>query len=132
MLFFGQPWKKLASNKFYPIGLFFFNRLVRYSYWRYSRSWLIEFNGLNKLKLRFLPRPKGLGLLGFKVHLRGRFSRKQKASSLWYMRGQLPLTSVRSTVDYAFKAYPLRNSLVSVKVWLYKGIFAAKWFVRQF
>jgi len=38
VLFFGQSWKKLYSNKFYPIALFFFNRLVRYSYWRYSRS----------------------------------------------------------------------------------------------
>lgn len=38
VLFFGQTWKKLYSNKFYPIALFFFNRLVRYSYWRYSRG----------------------------------------------------------------------------------------------
>lgn len=82
VLFFGQPWKKLYSHKLYPVALFFFNRLVRYSYWRYRRSWLIEFNGLNKLRLRFMQRPGGHGLLGFKVHLRGRFSRKQKASSL--------------------------------------------------
>lgn len=55
-------------------------------------------------------------LYGFKFHFRGRFSRKQRAGSFVIERGNMPLTTLSSNIDYGFVTMPLTNSLVSVKV----------------
>jgi small subunit ribosomal protein S3 len=73
------------------------------------------------MKLRvFNHRDDFFGFLGFKVHLRGRFSRKQKASSIRFFKGTVPLNTLKASIDYGFYTIPLKNSLISVKVWFYK------------
>jgi hypothetical protein len=94
----------------------FFNRLVRYNYWKYNFSWLIDLNSLNKLKLRAKKDFTGFNLLGFKIHLRGRFSRKQRSSSLWFRHGLISLNTLEAFIEYGFTAVPLKNSLASIKV----------------
>jgi len=56
------------------------------------------------------------GLLGFKIHFKGRFSRKQRATSLWFNEGLLPLTTLSANIDYSFNSITLQNSLISIKV----------------
>jgi small subunit ribosomal protein S3 len=60
-------------------------------------------------------------VFGYKIHLRGRFSRKQKASSIFYGKGKLPLNTLSATIDYSFSSMAIKNSLVSIKVWFYRN-----------
>lgn len=66
------------------LTIVFFNRLVSFNYGKYYYNWLIAFNRLNNLHLRIRHRGsyERSNLLGYKVHLKGRFSRKQRASSI--------------------------------------------------
>lgn len=56
------------------------------------------------------------GILGYKLQLCGRFSRKQRASSYWLSCGRVPLNTYSVNVDYGFFTVPLRNSALTVKV----------------
>lgn len=60
-------------------------------------------------------------LFGFRFQFKGRFSRKQRASSIVYNIGKVPLTTLTANIDYSFCTIPLKNSAVSVKVWLYRN-----------
>jgi ribosomal protein S3 len=72
---------------------------------------------LNKLRSRISPKEPLKGLLyGFKFHFRGRFSRKQRAGSFVFERGNMPLNTISANIDYGFLTVPLFNSLVSIKV----------------
>jgi ribosomal protein S3 len=53
--------------------------------------------------------------------LSGRFRRKQRASSYWLSKGQVPLNTLEAFIDYAYYTIPLRNSAITVKIWLYKS-----------
>ena len=55
-------------------------------------------------------------VFGFKVHLRGRFTRRQIASSIRFVKGRMPLNTLSADIDYGFSTVPLKNSLVSIKV----------------
>lgn len=119
---------------FEPKGFFavnvLYNRLIKFNYWKYNYKWLINFNNLNKSKLRSERHFLKSGLLGFKIHFRGRFSRKQRAAYLTFREGLLPLNTLSADIDYSFNSVPLQNSLVSVKVWLYKTTNFQKWYIR--
>ena len=39
-------------------------------------------------------------LLGYKLAFKGRFSRKQRASNIWYMHGKVPLNTLSVKLDY--------------------------------
>jgi len=60
-------------------------------------------------------------LYGYKFHFKGRFTRKQKAASVWFTRGALPVSSMNVKVEYSFFTVFLRYSACTVKIWLYKG-----------
>lgn len=79
--------------------------------------------GLNKSKLRLYKPKRFCGLMGFKFHYKGRFSRKQIATSSWFRFGKVPLNTISAIIDYAFYTVPLKNSAVSIKIWLYKDKF---------
>jgi len=81
--------------------------------------------GYEKLKINFLrervsKKTKGSNLMGYKMYLMGRFTRKQRAGHLWFSRGKVPLTAIMSFVDYAFHSLALKNSTITVRIWLYK------------
>ena len=52
---------------------------------------------------------------------KGSFSRKQRASSIWYSNGRASLNRLDLEVDYAFVKVPLKNSIVSIKIWLFRN-----------
>lgn len=53
---------------------------------------------------------------------KGRFSRKQRASNIWYMHGKMPLNTLSIKLDYYFFTIPLKNSAISIKIILYKNL----------
>jgi ribosomal protein S3 len=59
--------------------------------------------------------------MGYKMAFRGRFSRKQRASFVWTQIGKAPLNTISIYIDYTFFTIPLKNSAVSIKIWLYKN-----------
>ena len=67
------------------------------------------------------------GLFGFKFHFKGRFSRKQRAGSLWFQEGKMPLNTLNTNIDFSFYTFPLINSAMTVRVWLYRGFFISNW-----
>lgn len=59
--------------------------------------------------------------MGFKFVLKGRFSRKQRASKISLLIGKVPLNTLKYKVDYSFITIPLKNSAISLKLYLYKN-----------
>jgi hypothetical protein len=108
--------KKTFLDFFLVPSVCFFNRLITYGYRKYALKWLVEVGNFNKLRLRLDKNISYSGLVGFKIHLRGRFSRKQRASSIWYKRGLMSLNTLKASMDYSFSSIPIRNSLISIKV----------------
>jgi ribosomal protein S3 len=56
------------------------------------------------------------------MKLAGRFTRKQRAGHYWFSRGRAPLNTLSALVDFAIFYLPLKNSTISVRVWLYKSV----------
>jgi hypothetical protein len=77
---------------------------------------------INKFRrLSFLQGKKKNLLYGYKFHFSGRFTRKQKAASLWYAKGANPVSSMDHDVEYGFHTSTLRYSACTLKIWLYKN-----------
>src|SRR5690606_26340025 len=72
---------KLRFIQSFVIAYVFLKRLLRLSYWKYHYQWLLELNSLSKLRERIKYNRDTYelrsSLQGFKIHLRGRFSRKR-------------------------------------------------------
>lgn len=98
-----------------------YNRYLRFNYWQYNYRWVVNESGMNHLKSRIAEFTKANNLKGYKMHLKGRFTRKQRAASYWFSKGKVPLNSIDSFVDFAFFTIPLKNSAITVKIWLYKS-----------
>jgi hypothetical protein len=93
----------------------------------YKKLWL-SFNNANYRADRDDYKKKTqAALFGYKLSVKGRLSRKQRASSRWYQEGKLPLNTLNINIDYAFFTVPLKNSAVSIKLWLYKTPFINKY-----
>ena len=97
------------------------NRYLKFNYWNYSYGSLFKEFRVNHLKSRIKEHSTSNNIKGYKMHLSGRFSRKQRAGSYWFSFGKVPLNSINSFIDYAFFTLPLANSAITVKVWLYKS-----------
>lgn len=59
--------------------------------------------------------------MGFKMVLKGRFSRKQRASKVTLIKGKVPLNTFNMNIDYSFEHITLKNSEISLKFYLYKA-----------
>lgn len=68
----------------------------------------------------YIPKYKSL-IMGFKMVLKGRFSRKQRASKITLIKGKVPLNTFKMKVDYSFAHITLKNSEISLKFYLYKS-----------
>lgn len=76
---------------------------------KFKRLRALEYFGSNSL------------LYGYKFHFVGRFTRKQKAASLWFSKGANSVSSMKVDVDYGFHTVTLRYSACTLKVWLYRN-----------
>jgi ribosomal protein S3 len=44
------------------------------------------------------------------MSFKGRFTRKQRASSVWFHQGFVPLNTIKGAIDYSFFTIPLKNN----------------------
>ena len=96
------------------------SRFFKYYYINYCYKYGYDSLNVNFLRSRTIKKTRASNLIGYKMYLMGRFTRKQRAGHLWFSKGKTPLTSIMSFVDYAFHSLALKNSTITVKVWLYK------------
>jgi len=112
-------------NTFYCL-----KNLIKYNYYVFNYKFFYKYNKINKSKLRKFHQRKLLNrgiIFGYKMAFYGRFTRKQRAASIWFKLGRVPLNSVTCKIDYGFYTIPLKNSAISIKVWLYKTPYVFDW-----
>lgn len=96
-------------------NLFMFNNYLGFSYKAFFLKKNIVY--VNAIKARSYKNNNKRNLLkGFKMHCSGRFSRRQRAGSVWYSRGRVPLNTFSVSIDYGAYTIPLENSEICVKV----------------
>jgi small subunit ribosomal protein S3 len=61
------------------------------------------------------------GAKGIKVMCSGRLGGVEIARSEWYLRGQLPLQTLRADIDYGFTEAFTTYGQIGIKVWIYTG-----------
>lgn len=112
------------------MSTYLFNSFMFYKFVQYSFNELVSYLNINKkkyyLKMKELFSTSSY-ILGYKMSLKGRFTRKQRASSVWFHQGFVPLNTIKGCVDYSFFTIPLKNSAVSIKLWLYKNTNGIIW-----
>lgn len=62
-----------------------------------------------------------MGAKGIKVMCAGRLGGVEIARTEWYLRGQLPLQTLRADIDYAFTEAFTTYGQIGIKVWIYRG-----------
>ena len=62
-----------------------------------------------------------MGAKGIKVMCSGRLGGVEIARSEWYLKGQLPLQTLRADIDYGFTEAFTNYGQIGVKVWIYRG-----------
>ncbi len=70
------------------------------------------------------------GAKGVKVRCAGRLAGHEIARSEWYLRGQLPLHTLRANIDYGFTEARTTYGQIGVKVWIYRGEIARREMAR--
>lgn len=60
-----------------------------------------------------------MGAKGIKVMCSGRLGGVEIARSEWYLRGQLPLQTLRADIDYGFTEAFTTYGQIGIKVWIY-------------
>lgn len=113
--------------KFFSLSL---NRFINYKYWLYNYKWVRRLFEYNRIKIKQEVLQYRGFLSGFKFHCSGRFSRKQRAASVFFIDRCIPLSTLSSYVDYGFYTIPIENSAIGVKIWLYKRGIIIDYFLR--
>ncbi|HEK86447.1 MAG: 30S ribosomal protein S3 [Candidatus Saccharicenans sp.] len=62
-----------------------------------------------------------MGAKGIKVMCAGRLGGVEIARTEWYLKGQLPLQTLRADIDYAFTEAFTTYGQIGIKVWIYRG-----------
>ncbi len=62
-----------------------------------------------------------MGAKGIKVMCSGRLGGVEIARSEWYLKGQLPLQTLRADIDYGFTEAFTNYGQIGIKVWIYRG-----------
>jgi len=61
------------------------------------------------------------GVKGIKVQAKGRLAGAEMARKEWYIKGRVPLQTIRADIDYGFATAYTKYGTIGVKVWIYKG-----------
>jgi small subunit ribosomal protein S3 len=61
-----------------------------------------------------------MGAKGIKVMCSGRLGGVEIARSEWYLKGQLPLQTLRADIDYGFTEAFTTYGQIGIKVWIYR------------
>jgi hypothetical protein len=135
-LFVTQKHILYKNMKYFQYTQYFFNKYMQYSFWIYNNSFYNLGWKYNNLKKRSINLKRCLnstrGLLGFKIKCSGRFSRRQRAKSVWFSSGAVPLNTFNQKIDYSFFSIPITNSKITIKVWLFTSKFYINWYYKMF
>jgi hypothetical protein len=114
--------------------LIYLNKFIQKVYCNFN--YIYNLNFMNKQKIRTAIRTKidnlkSEGIIGFKFQIKGRFSRRQKVSHVFFKHGLMPLNTITAHIEYAYYVIPIENSATIVKVWIYRnGYKSADWYLR--
>lgn len=61
------------------------------------------------------------GAKGIKIMVAGRLAGAEIARTEWYLKGRLPLQTIRSIIDYGTARAETKYGTIGIKVWIYKG-----------
>lgn len=61
------------------------------------------------------------GALGIKVACAGRLAGADMARTEWYIKGRVPLQTLRADVDYGFSEALTTYGIIGIKVWIFTG-----------
>jgi len=61
------------------------------------------------------------GALGIKVACSGRLAGAEIARTEWYIKGRVPLQTLRADIDYGTAEALTTYGKIGVKVWIFKG-----------
>lgn len=119
-----------SNTRYITTSHYFLKSYMFYLYVQYGFINLLNYLKINKknyyFKMKELYSTSSF-ILGYKMSFKGRFSRKQRASSVWFHQGFVPLNTIKGSIDYSFFTIPLKNSAISIKLWLYKNTHAVIW-----
>jgi len=62
-----------------------------------------------------------MGAKGIKIRCKGRLGGAEIARKEWYLRGRVPIQTLRANIDYGFATCYTKYGTIGVKVWIYKG-----------
>lgn len=62
-----------------------------------------------------------LGAKGIRVQVKGRIGGAEIARKEWYIKGRVPLQTLRANIDYGYDTAFTKWGTIGVKVWIYKG-----------
>lgn len=62
-----------------------------------------------------------MGAKGIKVMCSGRLGGVEIARSEWYLKGRLPLQTLKADIDYGFTEAFTTYGQIGIKVWIYRG-----------
>ena len=106
------------------IGLKSLAKLQFFSHFVQKKSYIYHKYQISKGAIRRFKVKKqnpDRALIGYKIQLKGRFTRKQIAAKHVFRGGHVPLNTLNSNIDYGFATVPIKNSAIGVKIWLYRG-----------
>ena len=61
------------------------------------------------------------GAQGIKIKISGRLNGVDIARSEFFIKGRLPLQTIRSNIDYSYQTAATAYGVLGIKVWIYKG-----------
>lgn len=61
------------------------------------------------------------GAQGIKIAVSGRLAGADMARTEWYIKGRVPLQTLRADIDYGFAEALTTYGLIGIKVWVFKG-----------
>ncbi|MDT7904434.1 MAG: 30S ribosomal protein S3 [Candidatus Caldipriscus sp.] len=61
------------------------------------------------------------GAKGIRVQIKGRIAGAEIARKEWYLKGRVPLQTLRANIDYGYDTAFTKWGTIGVKVWIYKG-----------
>ncbi len=62
-----------------------------------------------------------MGAQGVRIQCKGRLGGAEIARKEWYLRGRVPLHTLRADVDYGFATAYTKYGTIGVKVWINRG-----------
>ncbi|MEO0202667.1 MAG: 30S ribosomal protein S3 [candidate division WOR-3 bacterium] len=62
-----------------------------------------------------------MGAKGVKVQAKGRLAGAEMARKEWYIKGRVPLQTIRADIDYGIATAYTKYGTIGIKVWIYKG-----------